>query len=65
MELSQNDKNILDLCAKEFNAGRADGVKMQCLNKEEAELMKEYMARRHPDVLFYVSWLEFGKWNDS
>jgi len=35
-------------------------MKLECFNKEEAMIAKEYMKTQYLDIPFFVTWLEFG-----
>ena len=52
-------KNIemLDFGVREYKRGHYDGIKMDCINEDEANYVKGYMNINHPTVPFYTTWL--------
>lgn len=62
-EILYDAKNIekLEFGVREYKRGFYNGIRMACLNKEEADKVKEYMSNNYPDVSFSVSWLLFDE----
>ncbi len=60
-EVYYDIKNIemLDFGVREYKRGFYDGIKMDCMNEDEANYVKGYMQTHYPNIPFYVSWLTF------
>lgn len=60
-EILYDAENIerLEFGVREYRRGFYDGIKMACMNEEEANKVKEYVSHNYPDIPFYVSYLSF------